>query len=766
MQRIQELNLALAEVQRLGQMRATLSDTLSRHALRLKSSGSLPPEDLLNDLLDYRTGLCKLSAELMPTQLPRTSAPADTTLWTLDAAQSAITNRMLLQRGHATLLRIAALKHVDNAEFTPLAQCQSRAANLLRTLQAGVQQTSDITTRDAELRPFESLLKVVDTTCEVPDAEWTECHALVTATWGRALSTAIARGRICEVTDEPVNTTPANPEFPAVGHDCTEHESAAEKSTPADSADSPSDSIFDTAGDSCTERSPSRSYRSRDLKLLADEPFRWIRSGLAAVSVGLTDSQAVDIEVLARRALEATPTERATSLSQVILQLLSDDHPGLAYYLRQSQESLFPATLDVPPSPIIHALALCRQMCYSRGEMARQIEVDLETFTPELLATGNADSIAASGFFLRAAALLPALLNASPAAIRILKSFRIEPGLSHLYNYCGRIMSYGQQLQGQAADLFTPDCDWDHWEDELDDLQRSITSWMVGTTNRHCQASKTSPLFLHAHWTLSASTAERYAGAVYVWSKWQEAFRLVQTLLEPVRKSDESQRLWVKSEVDRLANSVQVESQSTPRETMPPGTLLFPDEEMTVVIRQGMSHANRWLRLCASKPNQGRTLISREAEILKDEILERTDSVLDELSAHSQIHQTPAVRSSIACLCRTIEHLRLIFSPQTTLALREPDPQEILVTELQRIPQLELNAAGQPALDAEHVVNVLLSHLSSAVPDVPPAFSAHSAASALQSKGQKRLSDRIARQAKSTKPGPLQNSEPTDTCWE
>ena len=81
----------------------------------------------------------------------------------------------------------------------------------------------------------------------------------------------------------------------------------------------------------------------------------------------------------------------------------------------------------------------------------------------------------------------------------------------------------------------------------------------------------------------------------------------------------------------------------------PVGTLAFPQEAMLGMIREAIDYASRWLRLCASKPAQGRTLASRDAEVLRDEILDRTDGVISELAAYSKSHDGVRTKAGIAC---------------------------------------------------------------------------------------------------------------------
>lgn len=483
------------------------------------------------------------------------------------------------------------------------------------------------------------------------------------------------------------------------------------------------ESIFDSIGPS-SAKSAGRSYRSAEIKLVSDQPYQWGQADRPRGASSLPGKRVAHcLPSLARHASQVEGDIRHAQLSQIILQLLCDDRLTLAYHLTRGIETRLPGFPTNLPSWLIHSLVLSRHVCYSKGEIARKIEDDLKEFSPQLLTAGDTDWNEATGFFVRAAALIPALLTSSPSASAILRTFRITPGLSHLYNYCSRLSTYGHRLQGQASDLFTPDCDMSNWETEIAALQQSIETWLTDSIKKACPTTRSSLLFLHAHWTLTSGSVSRYSESARLWSRWQECFRLVHRLLKPVRNALEQERNWVKGEIDRLTQSIRLEpTGSETNQPLPPGTTTFPQEAMLKMIREAVDFASRWLRLCASKPAQGRTLASRDAEALRDEILERTDAVLAELGAFSQHHNAPRTQAAIACLCSTVEHLRAIFSPHSTLALRETDPRHVIYGELLKVPNLKMNDQWVPTVDPLTLENEILTYLSGEARDWKHAF--------------------------------------------
>ena len=807
MQPVCELTTARTELNQLRQLQETLSTDLARHASQLKSFGALPPDELIDGLIAFRIRLINLknAAQVGP--------ESDVSL---ECVQAAITRSELQDRAFSTLNSVLALRHLDDPHFAGLIDCHSSAARLKSQL-----ETEAISESDRELislsdgsHPFRALLQIVNAADDLSDHDWATYQEQISATWGRALATAVVRRKIrstepaasdspdvvsppSEATllhfagaDEPVvvcelphddsanihadfaprsideqadDTRDAQPSAPSLkfisgdeqlsSNDTQslmnppdEESAIPEPSTPAtplatvgwdlldDSIAEESvfntnqDSIFDSIGDPATNQSLRRNSRSLDLKLLSEDPYHWARSQpIRTASQPASAPSTGNVGILARRALQADPASRRTMMSQVTLQLLWDDRAALAYHLTRNTESSLQGEAYILPSWVMHALALSRHLCYSKGEIARLLEEDLKQFKPELLNSSSPEWNAGTGFFLRAAALIPALLASSPSAGMILRSFRITPGLSHLYNYCSRVLTYGQQLHGQAADLFTPDCDLAKWQGEMDALQQTVETWLPETIKKYAFANRTSLLFLHAHWTLTASPTMRHPEAVRLWSKWQEVFRIVAKLLKPISTGQETERNWVKAEIDRLTQSVRLESAASEVTTTSAlGVITFPQEQMLAMIREAIDYASRWLRLCASKPAQGRTLASRDAELLRDEILDRTDGVINELAAYARSHDSARTKAGIACLCRTIEHLRAIFSPHSTLALRENDPRHVISGELLKIPHLRFNDQWIPAIDSVTLETEVLSHLSHDQRDWRQAFELHS----------------------------------------
>lgn len=685
------LTNTLTELEQLQPLRLRLVEALNLYVGRLQTAGAIPAEELCLDLKNYRHRLIELSKSLpdgvfqATTEANATGGEFENLSWTSINDALDVHHKQL--KANDLLNRVDSLRHSEVTDFQPLVECQRDATRLKNAIHAAI---TDASPHDAlqklrtELDPFDKLMSLIEQRDQLSDEVWGQHVDAVITSFGRPLATAITRGRI---------------ELRSPGGSLAEVQSLELDQASTESNNAASGSL----------RQDSRSVFLITSRSMPSSPPIQISDPVDRFS---SETAPTTTSKIADRARRATENKCVDQSILTVVQLLSEDRPALAYHLMHAIETRHPGTPPGFPAWMIHAFVLGRHVCYAKGEIARQIEDDLQHFTPQVLAAANADWNEATGFLARAAALVPALLTSSPSASAILRSFRIEPGLTHLYNYCGRLATYGLRLHGQAADLFTPNCDMARWVREASTLRQALEKWFTETVRKACPTSSTSLMFLHAHWTLTGGRISRAAESVRLWSKWQECFHLVSKLLKPVQHGQEQERTWVKTEIDRLTQCTRLEpSAEELNQVNTVGTITFPLPEMLTVIHEGMDFASQWLRLCASKPTQGRTLVSRDAEVLRDEIVERTESVLTELSAVGGRNASLQTQAAIACLKGTVEHLRAIFALNSTLALSEADPQQVVYGELAKIPDLKLNDRGMPTVDPQILEHHILKYV-------------------------------------------------------
>lgn len=177
---------------------------------------------------------------------------------------------------------------------------------------------------------------------------------------------------------------------------------------------------------------------------------------------------------------EAEPDPRPV-LAQLVIQLLIEDHDGLAVHLTSlAQQTGRPPGRELP-LPLLRTLALGRHLRHADGDLALQIENDLLECDPASL-VDDEDSGWSAGIrlLLVAAVLRPALLaprvQSSTAAILNEPRFR---GLDQLRDYCRAVADFGSGYK--ALDLITLHSvrDRSDWQHELDALKDEIEQTMV-----------------------------------------------------------------------------------------------------------------------------------------------------------------------------------------------------------------------------------------------------------------------------------------------
>ena len=770
------------EVERLRVVRSQLAQRLDDAASQLESPGCPPAVSLIDDLRSYRDRLRILATELGA----ESELTAETV--TFNALERLVEERDCRQFAESVLEKLCELTHVDIPDFAPLALCRQEASRLceLSVELIASSRNSDLMLLRQQKHPLNSLIRLCEDGDRLSDNEWTACQDEVATNYGRQLATALTRGRIqrkkpvapapepaatkaqdpissrietaatlpkSPVPTEsdstidfvpkavPASNSPAPREVPAPAIEPTKLAAsvtevlatavqppitAARPKTADSSIFEPADAhetIFDV-----TSPSPSLSARLRAAMNVGETSDR----STAADSIPTTIRQAT-VPAMGTPAIRSRDFDRPITPEMIkghLVRLMSEDRLPLAMHLTRCLEQRPERPDYIFPSWLMRSLILGRHLSYSKGEIARQLDEELREFRVESLSEGDQEHQLAMAFLCRAAAIPAALLAGSVPATAILRSFKIAPGFSQLYNYCSRIALYGDRLAGSLMEMFRPEGTISG-ASELDELRQSTLDWLQEAARKAVSYSRTSPLFLHAHWTLTAGTAVRYSEATVMWCKWQETLSLAQKLLKPVCEQIEGERNWVRQEITRLTTQVRVEPVE---ELVKPGTpgissrgIVLASEEMHAVILEAVAIANRWLRLC-HQTSVGASPIPVEALELRDEILKRSDGVVTELSQHRQSTKSPLVHAAIGCCQTTIRQIQAMFESRIALPLVESDPRHVLNADLLRIPGIELNDQWMPETDAAIVERELLASLEASEMNWAQSFDYHSRA--------------------------------------
>ena len=720
------------EVDQLRQVRPQFARRLVEAADRLESSGFPPPANLIEELVAYRERMLAVCALLAGT------ADGVGTHLNLNDLEHLLEARDNRRSAEAVLEQLSELMHVDLPDFAPLVLCQREASRLCElSVEAGPELNSELELLRKERHPLNSLIRLCEAGDHMTDAEWTECHDDVVTTYGRQLATALTRGRIQRKPPrEPgaVTVTSATglptvakmssviEPVPPTSAIVTDVRSEAVSSLPpiaGNRAVLDSDSIFEPASETIFDVVPPAPGSGR---------LRMTSSTLDAMSGRSAVIPKVDLK---SPASPRNGVDRG-STSDHIIRLMTEDRLPLAFHLTRSLEQQAETSDVMPPSWLLRSLILGRHLSYSKGDIARQLDDELREFRPEMLIDENQDRQLAMSFLLRAAALPGALLAGSAPAITILRAFKIAPGFSQLYNYCSRIALYGDRLAGSLVEMFRP-TGTIAGASELDELSQSARQWLQEASRKAVTYTRTSPLFLHAHWTLMAGTAVRHADATTLWCKWQETLALAHRLLNPVCEQVEGERNWVRQEIARLTSQIRVEPLDQAFRLNQPSTqagrgIVLPLEEMQAVILEAVAIANRWLRLCHQTSSGSGSPIPLEALELRDEIVKRSDGVLMELTQHRQTAASATVKASIACCQNVIRQIHAMFESRIPLPLVEPDPRHVLNADLLKIPGISLDDQWSPVTEASTVERELVSSLERTEMDWRQSYDVHAQA--------------------------------------
>lgn len=723
----------------LNQSRLRLIESLAVAAARLESQGEPPTAGLLEELDNYQSRLTQLHREI--TGQP----PAGRVSW--QELQALWSRTQSGAQWETVCSQVLTLRHTEVPQFAPLQAAQSAARSLQVQFQQPVPQLSAASWNAWEqgCHPLQMLLLLVAETESLDDQEWAAANELVAETYGKSLSTAIARGKIR--TDVPASAAPSHSAestarvLPTgkVMPDRLSADPAAVLPYQPDWGPRPATAVVPTAAITLPPVLQSAWEAQQHIATHTSSPVVVPQSDETSIFEGTTPLQqssslrgfassgsgprtganAPSLTNLAQQALALPSAERGAVLSDVVLQLLSADRMGLAYHVVRCREEQHLSDSERLPAWLIRALCLGRTVRFAHGETARLLEQDFANFQPQLMQQETAEQSLAVGVLLRAAAMIPALFTGSAGAIAILRAFRIGPDCSQLYNYCSRLALYGQRLHGQLATAGSTTSSPQHLQNELAPLRERARLWLREVVQQTLPATRTSPLYLHAHWSVLAGSGKQAPAAVANWSRWQEVLRTVGRILQPVLNDQHADRSLIKQDVDRLIRQLQGDSATLER-PLPTSQTLSP--EMRSVYAEAVDLASQWLRLTGPTAAGQQSISAREISELRQEILQRTGPVLVELRALGHVYPSRLLRAAVGCCVRVVEELQALFAPAEWTGCREADPRHVLHRELLKLPAPQLNDQWFPQTSAATLEQELLEHLSHSELDWAEAF--------------------------------------------
>lgn len=186
-----------------------LGRTLRAAAIELDACGRSFPDGLLDDLSGYRRDVEELRTRTIQTAMEfasHESIPSDPSLGELSAllrraeefAKRRDHARAVRSEALATLARVASISCRDDQALAPLAEIHAEADSIRDRIAAAPdlelpEAAEDIVSRK---HPLVGLLTLVEANEGIDDERWAALLDDVTQNYGRALSAAVARGRL------------------------------------------------------------------------------------------------------------------------------------------------------------------------------------------------------------------------------------------------------------------------------------------------------------------------------------------------------------------------------------------------------------------------------------------------------------------------------------------------------------------------------------------------------------------------------------------
>ena len=416
---------------------------------------------------------------------------------------------------------------------------------------------------------------------------------------------------------------------------------------------------------------------------------------------------------LAMEIFNGPEAERLTLLPDLILHLIHEGRPGLAYHLARGLEARSLTERRFVPSWLIRTWTFGHALLFPKGQLASLLQEDLQNPCRNDQALDRDWSLAMS-LMVRAATLRPAIIAPSSRAAAVLRDFDLKENCVQLYNYCSRIGTYGERIQGVFPGLFKQTHDSVPYAEQLSILRADIARWDAQEETVALKYETAQPLFQKTHWSLRAASTVRGSEAVREWMSWQVALRLGESLIQPVLEDRRTDLSRVRSEVEDVAARLSSDEN---------GSSQFTHPSVRAYLRQATTFAQRWIGLhTGASSKEPQSYLPQAAVELRSEVESRYEGVMQELRDLSQNSTSFEVRMAVACLMLSVQEIRDLVDPKTSTETREPDPRHLLNSEFLKIPELRLATNWEPDADPHTVEEEILKFLFQPQPDWTSAF--------------------------------------------
>ncbi len=720
------------------EVRQRLAASLRVEADALEHEGYPPSTSLIQSLIDFlhteERLAQKVAAETAEAELIRQAAAEEAERVRQRRREQTELVRQRLQRFQCIGCQDTNLE---------LEHQQRLAAQLEQRLPLSADDPEEETFRallDGE-HSWMQLLKLVSEHNALTDAEWDHLSERVRGSFESSLANAALRGRLAIVS--PPDATVVEPSHADEVADVATGDTASSRMEPPFEPSSPveernippltsppdeeehvsSGSVFDEL----TESKPSISNGSASLlhsSLLASTVRPSNESGDLhnALFDGHSETDAGDSNILRQRLhfdepagpscelateiLAADNRRRAELLPELIQALIFEGRSGLAYHLACSMVSTHPSTPQFLPPWAIRAWTIGNAVLFPTGQLAGRLQEDFAQMSPKAVQAASPEQALAVSLFIRAAALRPAVIAPATRAAHVLRSFEMSPETSKLYNYCMRVGTYGEKLQGITPASFKRTEVQSTGKESLQQLHDDVRFWLNDSSSYSVRYSVSSPLFTRAHWSLRTSTTRRYAAEIQTWQQWQDTLQTAHRIIRNILQDRVEAVVETRHEMDRLA--LLTTGDRSPLS-------LQSNEDMRNYLLQTITFGQRWVSLHSSSNLD--SFVPEDLGELRSEIERRHDAVAEELRDLADRYPQPEVQMALGCLMLAMDQLRDLVDPDVPTETQEPDARHLVHSELLKVPGLQFSSNWQPEADPESLLDTILTYLADPNPD-------------------------------------------------
>ena len=345
---------------------------------------------------------------------------------------------------------------------------------------------------------------------------------------------------------------------------------------------------------------------------------------------------------------------------------------------------------DHPPVVLLEAALLSDRMSLPDGAVASELAKVLDRF-PSADSFADADDSTRDRYMMLALAgtLRPALLSPQSGAWGLLSALKPSERLGSVYRFVNQIAEKSQRLQGVRIDslvLKAASSEAD-WKAECEQLRLDAALWQ-----RQAQ-----------HMTIV------YAPATSVWQKWLSPNGLIGNLMYLIAADGENDAR-IEGEIDRLQTKKKFNEAVRKTDRKEVGRQSGPDIQARA-LTQLYEHAQhavglafRHLSLRRSQPSQS-NFLTQELARLQDGIRRFGPPALEELR-----ELAGREKSLFTGAANTAAYAIEQFSNFLDNRLdQEPDPKELVASELLCFPTIPIGHDGSVAGDPQQALDTLLS---------------------------------------------------------